>query len=144
MAGPVWTPALTDVADCIPTRTVDLTSPGSDTLLGTFSNKTQPDDVSVQRIIDRAVDGIQSVVPTIPSTVYDLAKSAAAWRAAADVELAYPERNADVNVYTQLDSRAKLELDRLIQAAESSGGGVIATNPVWSFPPPVPWGNDYL
>jgi hypothetical protein len=141
---PDWSPFLSDVADHVPTRTVDMTVPGSDLLLMTFNANTQPNGDSVQRIIDGAVSGILSIVPTIVTGNHHLAKSAASWRAAADVELAYPERNANVNVYEQLNSRAQLELERLIQAAETGGGGAVATFPVWSFPPPVPWGDDYL
>lgn len=141
---PDWAPFLSDVADYVPTRTVDLTVPGSDLLLMTFNANTQPNGDSVQRILDRALRAILSVVPQITPALSELAASAVAIRTAADVELAYPERNADVNVYNQLSNRAQLELDRLIQAAETSGGGAVATFPAWSFPPPVPWGNDYL
>lgn len=141
---PTWTPFLSDVADYVRTRTLDITQPGSETYLGTFTANTEPDGASVQRILDRAVSAVIAVVPTVPIGLEDLARSAAALRAAADVELAYPERNADTNVYAQLNERAEQEFTRLVTAAESSGNANVATFPVWFMENPPAWGSDYL
>lgn len=141
---PDWTPFLSDVADYVRTRTLDITQPGSEIYLGTFTANTEPDGVSVQRILDRAVSNVLAVIHIVPTGLEDLAKSAAALRAAADVELAYPERNADVNVYAQLNARAEQEFQRLITAAESTGSSNIATLPVWFMESPPAWGSNYL
>jgi hypothetical protein len=140
-----WPPSLVDVADHIPTRTRDLSDPGSDTLLGTFTDDTTPTADEAQRIIDTAVATVQSAVPTVSPGLEVLARDAAAWRAAADIELAYPERDADIQqVYDRLNARADLALKRLIEAAEAAGTSSEATLPQWSMPAPVPWGDQYL
>jgi hypothetical protein len=141
---PGWAPLLSDVADYIRTRTMDISNPGSDILLGTFNSRTNPDGESVQRILEKAVRSVSAVVPDPPTSIQDLATSAAAIRAAADVELAHPERNADVNVYAQLNSRAELELERLQKAADVIGVGAEALYPRWAMPDPVPWGDENL
>lgn len=140
-----WAPQLTDVGRRIPTRTRPMDGiPGSDELLGTFNGHTVPTGEQVQPVIDSAVAVVLHVVTMVTTALAELAKDAAAWRAAADVELAYPERDGDIRVYEQLNARAKLALDRLIAAADDAGSGADATLPVWSMPEPVPWGDDYL
>lgn len=139
-----WAPTLEDVGRRIPTRTRDQDAPGSDDLLGTFNGRTVPTGDQVQPVIDDAVAGVRHVVGTVTTALEGLAADAAAWRAAADVELAYPERDGDIRVYDQLNARAKLALDRLTTAADDAGSGADATLPVWSMPDPPPWGDDYL
>ena len=143
MAEP-WEPSLTEVGSRIPSKTRSVTTPGDNSPLGTFNDNTMPTGVMVEPIVRGAVAVIASRIGTIGSNLYPLALDATAWRAAADVELAYPERQGDVEIYEQLDARAKLALADLLAAAEDSGGGTDATVPAWSFPSPVPWGDDYL
>lgn len=137
MATEPWAPNLEEVAGHIPTRTRDAAAdPGSDALTGTFSDTTTPTESQAQRITDAAVATVAAAVGTITTKLQPLARDAAGWRAAADIELAYPQREADVTVYGQLNDRAKLALDRLLEVAGEEGGGPDATLPVWCFPSP--------
>jgi hypothetical protein len=142
-----WAPSLADVGGKIPTRTRPADPPDGDPL-GTFTEETMPTAAMVEPIIDGAVAQVRHAVGTVPSTpetLYDLARDAAAWRAAADVELAWPERDADLReVYDRLDARAKLALQALIDACEDAGTGADGGLPVWAFPEPVPWGDQDL
>jgi hypothetical protein len=132
-----WAPSLEEVAGHIPTRTRDGATPGSDALTNTFSDTTTPTESQAQRITDAAVATVAGAVGTIITTKLEpLARDAAGWRAAADIELAYPQREADVSFYTQLDDRAKLALARLLETAGEQGGGPDALLPVWCFPEP--------
>lgn len=147
MADPSWTPSLEQVADHIPTRTRDATAPGTDTLLNTFNGQTTPTDEQASRQITRAVAevfaAVGGIVPATPTYLPSLASEAAALRAAADIELAYPDRQADVSVYEQLDQRAKDALQRLIDAINDQGSGPEGSLlPQWAFPQPV-WYGDY-
>ncbi|WP_031165957.1 hypothetical protein [Streptosporangium roseum] len=147
MAEP-WAPTLEQVADHIPTRTRDSTTPGSDTLLMTFNADTTPTDEQARRYIDSAVAevlaAVAGTVPATPTYLRELARKAAALRAAADIELAYPDRDADVEVAAQLDQRAKDALLRLVEAVSDAGGTGTEGSllPVWSMPVPG-WPGDY-
>jgi hypothetical protein len=139
-----WTPALDDVARLIPTRTRDAADPGSDELLGTFTSTTTPDASQAQEVIDAAVLSVTSATgPLEPYTADpDLlaqARVAAAWRAAADIELGYPNREYDVHVYEQLDARAKWELAQLLRRLQAQGEGYAESVPFWSAPDPPAW-----
>ena len=143
-----WAPSLEQVAGHIPTRTRDASTPGDTSLLNTFTATTEPTDEAARRhIADAVVEVLGAVGGTIPDAplfLADLAAAAAALRAAASIELAYPNRDADVNVYTQLDQRATAALNRLVEAVADQGtgpeGGLL---PQYSFPDPV-WYGDYL
>lgn len=143
MAAPSWAPSLEQVADHIPTRTRDARTAGDTTLLNTFTARTEPTDEQARRHITAAcaevLGAIGGTVPSAPTFLYELASEAAALRAAADIELAYPNRNADADRFAQLDQRAKDALQRLIDAVNDAGSGPEgALLPVWSFPaPPV-------
>ncbi|MEV4179938.1 hypothetical protein AB0J28_00645 [Streptosporangium canum] len=147
MAEP-WAPTLEQVADHIPTRTRDATTPGSDALLGTWNEHTTPTAEQANRYIASAVaevlGAVAGTVPATPTYLAGLARKAASLRAAADIELAYPDRDADVRVFEQLDQRAKDALQRLIDAVSDSGstGTEGSLLPVWSFPDPG-WPGDY-
>lgn len=140
MAEP-WAPTLEEVAGHIPTRTRDNAHPGSDAFTGTFSDSTTPTETQAQRITDAAVATVAAAVSHVTPALEPLARDAAGWRAAADIELAYPQRDADVSVYQQLDARAKDALTRLLEVAEEQGGGPDATLPYWEFPEPAWWGD---
>lgn len=136
MATEPWAPSLEEVAGHIPTRTRDAATPGSDAFTGTFSSTTTPTESQAQRITDAAVATVAGAVGTITTKLEPLARDAAGWRAAADIELAYPQREADVTVYEQLNDRAKDALARLLEVAGEQGGGPDALLPVWCFPEP--------
>ncbi|MDX3100449.1 hypothetical protein [Nonomuraea angiospora] len=148
MAEP-WTPSLEMVADHIPTRTRPIEPPGETRYLNTFTSETTPTDVQAQRRIEDAVvtvlAAVGGVVPAAPMFLSILAREAAALRAAADIEIAYPDRDADVAVYEQLNELANAKLERLVQAINDQGHGTSGSSllPVWSMPEP-PWWGDYL
>jgi hypothetical protein len=145
--GEPWAPQLADVARHIPSRTRDVTSPGSDRLLGTFTPATTPTDAQAQQVIDDAVAGILADVGELPAAAYQApeikvaARTAAEWRAAADIEVAYPNRTADLTVYAQLDARAAGALAVLKRALAQAGAGMTGEAPAWNFPPPPGWGD---
>ena len=146
MAEP-WMPSLEQVADHIPTRTRNAATAGDTTLLGTFTAATEPTDEQARRHITSAcaevMGAVGGTIPATPAFLYELASEAAALRAAADIELAYPNRNADADRFAQLDQRAKDALQRLIDAVNDQGsgpeGGLL---PQYAFPEPV-WYGDY-
>ena len=141
-----WEPTLEQVATRIPTRTRDATTPGDDGLLVTFNAQTTPTDEQAGRFIDAAVIEVLSAagtVPALPARLGQMAGDAAAWRAAADIELAYPQRDGDRSLYELLDARAKDAMTRLISAVDDAGSGPEGSLlPVWSFPAPG-WPGDY-
>ncbi|MFD1547012.1 hypothetical protein [Nonomuraea guangzhouensis] len=142
-----WQPTLEQVADHIPTRTRDANAPSSDTMLATFNGSTTPTDEQATRHIKAAVvevlGAVGGTIPATPAFLAGLASEAAALRAAADIELAYPDRVADVSVFEQLDQRAKDVLQRLIDAINDQGSGPEGSLlPVWAMPEPV-WYGDY-
>ena len=138
---PTWSPSLADVGGCIPTRTVNVSLPGSEDYLNTFTADTRPTATQMQSIIDHAVNDVIAAVATVGVTLEPLAKNAAMWRAAADAELAYPDRNADANYYTALDARAKYEWSLMLTAADDQGTGTTGTAPQWYMPDPVWYGD---
>lgn len=136
----VWAPTLEEVAGCVPTRTVNVNLPGEDDYLNTFNTDTRPTATQAQVKIDNAVADVEAVV-TVTTALEDVAKNAAMWRAAADIELSYPDRNADVNFYQQLDERARYEWDRFIAATEDPSIGSGTGIPTWTMPEPVWFGD---
>ncbi|MGC5012520.1 hypothetical protein ACLQ2R_17290 [Streptosporangium sp. DT93] len=150
MAEP-WAPSLEQVADHIPTRTrSSAATPGDDTMTMTFDGTTTPTGEQAQRFIDSAVSEVLGAVagriPATPTYLSTLAQTAAALRAAAAIELAYPDRDADVDVFVRLDQRAKDALLRLVEAASdaASPGSEGSLLPVWSMPAAPVWPGDYL
>lgn len=137
-----WQPALDDVGRLIPTRTRDTADPGSDEMLGTFTTTTTPDADAAQATIDAAVRDVLSLTGPLDGAdteLLDAARNAAAWRAAADIEISYPNRDADVSVYQELDARAKYELAGLLRRLQIQGEGAEEAVPFWSAPPPPPY-----
>jgi hypothetical protein len=137
-----WAPALDDVARHVLGRTRDTKTPGSDAVLGTFTEHTTPTAGQAQAVIDAAVLGILSQTGALDRADRDLldqARVAAEWRAAADIELMDPNRDADVAVYAQLDARAKYEMTLLLARLSGLGEGPAEALPTWSAPDPPPW-----
>lgn len=145
MPGEPWAPGLADVARHVPTRTRDAKSPGSDTLLMTFNANTTPSDAQVNQLIDDAVGVLESQVGDLPGVTSqhpDLAiamRSYIEWRVAADIEIAYPNRDADIRVYDQLNARAALALKSVTDALVTGDLGATAVDPQWAFPDPPPY-----
>lgn len=148
MPGVPWAPGLADVARHVPTRTRAYSgTPGSDTVLGTFTEDTTPTAEQAQADIDAAVRGIIAEVGQLPTTgtpdmlaaIQGAARDAAEWRAAADIELAWPVRDADVQVARDLDARAVQALARLQVVLAEAGAGQVMEYPMWAFPAPPAW-----
>jgi hypothetical protein len=77
---------------------------------------------------------------------YPLLAAAAALRAAYWVEVAYPERDADVAVYDRLKADAEAMAKDAAAANRAAGGGTsldpsgeLVTLTVHGFPDPPPW-----
>jgi hypothetical protein len=138
---PSWVPFLSDVADQIPHKSQDLTV-GSDVLLMTFTGTTRPDDATAQRITDSATATVLATVPTVTAAMASTAKAAVVFRAAADIELAFPERTVDMTVYDRLNDRANAELKTLQGLADQTGNSAEALDPMWSFPEAPAWADD--
>lgn len=153
MPGTPWAPSLSDVARHIPTRTRAYSgTPGSDRVLGTFTENTTPTAEQAQADIDAAVRAIVATVGLIPTSgdpaavgaIQGAARDAAEWRAAADIELAWPNRDADVSVARELDARAGAALAALRTVLSEAGSGLVEDSPLWAFPDPVAWGDTAL
>jgi hypothetical protein len=142
---PSWAPTLADVARHIPTRTRDAKTPGSDELLGTFTESTTPTGEQAQGFVDDAVRWVTSECGDLPANfpptdeLMVAARTAAEWRAAADIELGYPlNRDPDIQLYRTLDLRTKDALSTVRSAMAGEGVGQVDLVPSWHFPPVLP------
>jgi len=145
-----WAPSLADVGRHVPSHTRS-TDPADDGELGTFTPNTTPTDAQAADTIDAAVNTILAQVgpmPTSPPIAVQqctaAARSAAEWQAAADIELQYPTRPGDVQVWDQLSQRAFEALTALHEVLIEFGAGDISEFPVWSMPLPVAWGDQEI
>jgi hypothetical protein len=142
MAGEPWAPDVSDVARHIPTRTRDTKTPGSDALLGTFNGNTTPSDSVAQQMIDDTVASLEAQFGDMPGIASQHPDAATAirvyveWRVAADIELAYPNRDADIQTAAALDKRAVAQLAVVAAALAVSEVGTTAVNPDGNFPVP--------
>jgi hypothetical protein len=116
-------------------------------MLGTFNANTTPTDAQAQSVIDDAstwvVAQVGELAPETLATeqIEAAARSAAEWRAAADIEVAYPNRDADIRLFALLDQRAKDAILALRQALGTIAGGPVDLLPIWQSPTPAPWGD---
>lgn len=134
-----WAPVLSEVAARIPRRTRDSATPGSDKQLGQFTETTTPSYSQAQAALDAAVAAVAAAVGQLagpmPTHVYQAARDAAAWQAAADIELAYPNRDADVQLVAMLQQRAANALGVLLKALATDGQDTgVELYPLWSMP----------
>jgi len=135
-----WVPSLREVADYVPSRTVPIDTAADDPKM-TFDTTTRPNGESVARLIKAAVGWVTATCGTIDSSLYDTAQSVAAIRAAALVEMSYPERDGDTNVSNIL----LLQADNALKALEKRNEILTDTSndptanllPDWSFPDPT-------
>lgn len=139
---PSWSPFLSDVADFVPRLTIDQGSLGEPVELGTFTGSTEPTDEQVQRLIDRAVVSVSTVLGTVAPSLYEQAQGVAAMRAAAAAQRGYARDSDAMRLATELDASADAELGRLVTANSASGSSSsVALLPVWSFPDPPDYGD---
>lgn len=143
---PAWAPSLTDVADHIPTRTRPTAEWGaSDAEAGTFTEATTPTRDAATRLIRRACAWVAATVGApVSLTAYPAAGVAAALRAAYWVELAYPERDADLAVYDRLREESDAAASaahalNVLSGAEDPSPGGTDDLVTYEFPDPPPW-----
>jgi hypothetical protein len=126
---------LAEVADFVPTRTIDAT--GSET--GTFTTTTTPTDVQVLRLVDKVAADVDAAVGTVDVTLGNAYRSAVALGTAGYVEQTYPASTDSLNVADRLFARYDKAVKALALAQKqidtSGAAGVTAeTVPVYSFP----------
>src|SRR5258707_2466790 len=141
-----WPPALDDVAGHIPRRTGARLPRGSDATRATFTASTTPTDGQAQSVIDDACSAVLAAAGPVPATgqpnaplVQQAARTAAEWRAAADIEIAYPVRDADVRVVDPLELPAAGALPTLLDLMAPKQNRAIEPVPLWMSPDPPPW-----
>ncbi|RKR92775.1 hypothetical protein BDK92_7255 [Micromonospora pisi] len=150
--GPTWTPGRSRVANYVPTRTLvrstATTTTKADIYPHTFDSTTRPAGVQVDRLIADGVAWVTTVAPTVTTALAETASVAAALYAAAAVERGWPDSDVSLNRATQLQQLAERTRADLVRAlADETGttpGQDHAVMPIYSFPRPVPWGDDYL
>lgn len=144
---PAWAPTLEDVAAHIPTRTREVGV--SDEYLRTFTDDTTPTAGEVDILIGHACAWVTGRVGTpIAAVATPACRVAAALWAAYWVELAYPERDADVQVYDRLRPDAEDATTAAGGLNDAAGGGdetdsdpMKSLLTVHSFPLPVAYGD---
>jgi len=150
---PAWYPTLEDVAAHIPTRTRELRTPPPDLdeYEGTFTDATTPTGEQAEGLIRRAADWVAAQVGTpIQQVSWPMCKLATSLLAAAWIERAYPERDADVAVYQQFrddaDKAIRQARDTNVDAG-GSGDAPDADLPVqvaYSFPAAPGWADQTI
>lgn len=147
-----WAPTPEQVADFVPGRTLVGAGDGYGQPRQTFDDSTHPTGAQVLRLIERAVSWVKTAAGAIPADKPDLldaATSAAACWTAGMVELAYPDNSRDTNTaQVLLDQAAGMRRDLVtaiqVQTGTDPDSPASTLLPVYSFPPPVPWGDTYL
>lgn len=114
-------------------------------MLGTFNANTTPTAAQAQQLIDDTLGTLESQIGDLPSIAAQHPDASIAlrtyveWRTAADIELAYPNRDADIRLYDQLNARAVAAFAAVEAALATSDIGSSASNPIWAFPDPPPY-----
>jgi len=110
-------------------------------MAATFTEATTP-TAEAQSFIDQAVQWAASECGKLPvdlpptDELMVAARTAAEWRAAADIELGYTlNRDPDIQLYRTLDQRAKDALSTVRSAMAGEGVGQVDLVPYWHFPP---------
>jgi hypothetical protein len=141
-APPAWAPTLRQVGSFVPTRTRAIGVDNAYT--GTFSATTEPTSEQAAAIIGSACAYVQGKVgfPLVSQAFSQLQVAAALW-AAYWIELAYPERDNDVSVATQLRADAEEAIGNARDYNLANGGGAAtdeqgqpSTLVAWAFPAP--------
>jgi hypothetical protein len=142
---PAWSPFLSDVGDHVPFLTIDQTTPGAQTYLGTFTGYTSPTDEVAQRHIDRAASIVGAGFATITtSALIGMARTVTALWAAASLCRAYARDRSDQATADALERQATAQLKILKDSVDNAGSSTLNALPVMYAPDPVPWGDSYL
>lgn len=142
---PDWTPALWDVADRLPGRTLVVGVDGSNVEVATFSAATRPTDTQVARLVAAAVAWVTVRCGVLDPSLYEMGTATAATYTAGCVERGYPDRqhtNRDdaITTATDLFKQAADMREDLHAANEALTGqdpedvGPFEIVPVYSFP----------
>lgn len=146
--GPTWLPGRSRVANYVPGRTLAV---DSETHQLTFDSTTRPTGTMVDRLIADAAARVTARVGTLNTNLHELASVIVALLTAAAVERGFPDdqqNQLSLQRANDLEKQANQMLTELATANEDAGedpaspGGNLL--PVYSFPSPVPWGDDYL
>ena len=143
---PAWQPFLREVADYVPWLTLSTVIAGGDTFLGTFTGDTYPTDEQAVRHIERVVRPIGQRWPDLTADLYEQARTYVTLRSAASLARAYPRTSGDTDTADALDKQADAAWALLVKGADDAstsptGPGQV---PVYAFPEPVAWGDQYL
>jgi hypothetical protein len=141
---PAWSPFLSDVADHVPFLTIDLTQPGAQVFLGTFTGYTSPTDEQAQRHIDDAVSIVGAGFGTLTGSLPRMARSVAAMWAAATLCRAFARDRDDRDMADAIQRQALAALVVLKGAVDNAGGDTLSAAPVLIAPDPVAWGDWFL
>ena len=152
--GPTWLPGRSRVANYVPQRTLarapDSITESGDSYQFTFDSTTRPTGVQVDRLIADGGAWVASRVSPLAAALYDAASVCVALYAAAAVERGWPHDDNSLQRANDLEKRLDKMLADLIKANSDANGGTDPANPadhllpVYAFPDPVPWGDDYL
>lgn len=151
---PAWAPTLEQVGARIPTRTRPIGGV-TDTLLGTFDDTTYPTGQQVTLMIAQecAAAAACAGLPVV-AEAHAIVNLLATLRVCYAVELAYPERDADVSVYDQFRQQAEALCKSAAMVNAAAGGGTTDPGagdtdgppifPAWSFPDAPPYADSNL
>ncbi len=154
--GPTWAPTRSRVAAYVPSRPLVPTPDGRNVDLGTWTDDTRPNGGQVDIMIRDAVNWVSDATGTLDLSLYQSANAVAAIRAAAFIELGYPERS------DPMKATANTTSDRLFKQADSMLAALVARNkaitgadgddpeavfeilPTYSFDSPPAWASYLL
>ncbi len=150
---PSWAPTLEQVAAYVPSRPLVPMPDGSNTDLMGFDTTTRPTAAQVRVLVQAAINWVLSATGPLDVTLYTTAADCVALRAAAFVELGYPERNDPMKdtanqtsdrLFKQADQMWTLLVARnkaLTGADGDDPDGVFEIVPLYSFPSAVDYGD---
>jgi hypothetical protein len=120
--GLAWTPSLQRVASYVPRRTLVHADDGYGVIRRTFDDTTHPDAATVTMLINDAVSWVSDRTGALDITLHDSGKGLAARRAAAYVELGYPDNDTDTKIAEILLRTLEAELKALATRNEAITG----------------------
>lgn len=120
--GPTWAPTRSRVAAYVPSRPLVPTPDGRNIDLGTWTDDTRPSGRQADDLIRDAVNWVTDATGALDLTLFQSANAVAAIRAAAFIELGYPERN------DPMKSTANTTSDRLFKQADQMLAALVARN----------------
>lgn len=151
--GPTWAPTLSRVAAYVPSRPLVPTPDGRNIDLGTWTSDTRPTDVQAGVLIMDAVNWVTDATGSLDVSLGQSANACAAIRAAAFIELGYPERDStgkgvanttSDRLFRQSEQMLKALVDRNRAITGTDGDdpeAVFEIAPAYNLPAPSRWGD---